>query len=417
LRLMLAHKAGEPLPWPERTEPLDFAAAERAEGVYTFDEGARSMTVVSRPAGAWIEIGRERYLLRSQSDTLVIDDRHGFGGYLIPSGKDLMARDGTPITRISDWPGPAPDESPDNLRDFVGEYGWDHNILFLYEKAGQLHALIEWTEMDPLAAAGTDTFNFPEDGGLYHGEKVVFERDSAGRVQAALAAGVRFEKRRGPETGETYTIEPVRSLEELRPEALAASPPPEEGDFLETDLVELQSLEPGIRYDIRYASTNNFMQAVFYQSAHAFMQRPAAEAVARVHQKLAEHGYGLLVHDAYRPWFVTKMFWDATPEAQKDFVANPANGSRHNRGAAVDLTLYDLKTGEPVEMPSGYDEFSERSYTEYIGGTSAQRWRRELLRSLMEAEGFGIYQYEWWHFDHNDWQRYPILNKTFEELD
>ncbi len=83
----------------------------------------------------------------------------------------------------------------------------------------------------------------------------------------------------------------------------------------------------------------------------------------------------------------------------------------------MDLTLFDLKTGEPIEMPSGYDEFSERSYAEYVGGTSEQRWRRELLRGLMESEGFDVYQYEWWHFDHKDWRRYPILNKTFEELD
>ncbi|MGH7539766.1 MAG: M15 family metallopeptidase, partial [Gemmatimonadota bacterium] len=185
---------------------------------------------------------------------------------------------------------------------------------------------------------------------------------------------------------------------------------------LEPDLVELSSLEPGIRYDIRYAGTNNFMQAAFYREPHAYLQRPAADAVARAHRALAAHGYGLLIHDAYRPWFVTKMFWDATPQEHKRFVADPSEGSRHNRGAAVDLTLYELATGEPVEMVGGYDEFSERSYPDYIGATALQRWHRELLRTVMEAEGFRVYEYEWWHFDFEDSARYPILNQTFDEL-
>lgn len=416
LRLMLAHRDGAPLPRHRPTAALDAEQAERVEGIYDFPDGSQSLTIVGRPDEAWIEIGRERYLLRAHGDTLVIDDRHGYGGFLIPSGNDLMARDGTLLKRTGNWPGPEPDAASPTLRQYVGEYGWDHNVLFVYEKSGLLHALIEWTEMNPLAPAGVDTFDFPADGGLYHGEQVRFERNDEGQVVAAVAAGIRFDRRHGPAEGETYTIDPVRPVEALRAEALAANPPSESGDFRDPDLVELTEIEPGIRYDIRYAGTNNFMEAVFYESEHAFLQRPAAEAVARVHQKLASYGYGLLIHDAYRPWFVTKMFWDATPEEQKDFVANPANGSRHNRGAAVDLTLYDLATGAPVEMPSGYDEFSERSYADYVGGTAAQRWRRELLRELMESEGFTVYQYEWWHFDHADWRAYPILNETFEEL-
>ena len=136
----------------------------------------------------------------------------------------------------------------------------------------------------------------------------------------------------------------------------------------------------------------------------------------RAHQWLGELGYGLLIHDGYRPWYVTKMFWDATPEDLKVFVADPENGSRHNRGAAVDLTLYDLESGEPILMPGGYDEFSPRSFPDYPGGTSRQRWHRELLREAMEAQGFAVYEAEWWHFDHGDWRSYRIGNERFEEL-
>jgi D-alanyl-D-alanine dipeptidase len=124
----------------------------------------------------------------------------------------------------------------------------------------------------------------------------------------------------------------------------------------------------------------------------------------------------LTVHDAYRPWYVTKIFWDATPADKKWLVANPASGSKHNRGCAVDLTLYDMRTGRTVEMVSTYDESTERAYAEYPGGTSLQRWHRSLLRSVMEAEGFTANLQEWWHFDYKDWRQYPIMNVRFDQI-
>jgi D-alanyl-D-alanine dipeptidase len=123
-----------------------------------------------------------------------------------------------------------------------------------------------------------------------------------------------------------------------------------------------------------------------------------------------------MIYDAYRPWYVTKIFWDATPEDKKIFVANPAQGSRHNRGAAVDLTLYNLNTRRPVQVVGGYDEMSSRSNVNYFGGTSLQRWHRDLLRDAMEEQGFTVYLHEWWHFDYKDWKMYPIMNLTFEQI-
>lgn len=148
-------------------------------------------------------------------------------------------------------------------------------------------------------------------------------------------------------------------------------PPVEIGDFLPSDLVDLTAVDPRMKLDIVYATTNNFMNEAVYNLPKAFMQRPAAEALKRVHDKLIAQGFGLLIYDGYRPWFVTKMFWDATPEIHKDLVADPAKGSRHNRGCAVDLTLIDLSTGQTVEMPSEYDEFTERAYLHYTGGSDA----------------------------------------------
>jgi D-alanyl-D-alanine dipeptidase len=244
---------------------------------------------------------------------------------------------------------------------------------------------------------------------------VAIARGIAALLLAACVAGGALAK--GPAEAPVFRIDPVRPVAELLPEALAARPPDEQGDFKPTDLVELTSLEPGIKLDIRYAGTRNFLGTPLYSQARAFMQRPAAEAVARVHRALEKQGYGLLIHDAYRPWYVTKVFWDATPPDKHDFVADPAQGSRHNRGCAVDLTLFDLETGAAIEMPSLYDEMSERAYPNYAGGTKAQTARRELLRHAMEAEGFAVFEFEWWHFDYKDWKSYRIGNVRFEDIE
>jgi D-alanyl-D-alanine dipeptidase len=212
-------------------------------------------------------------------------------------------------------------------------------------------------------------------------------------------------------------IKPARPLAQLRSEALAATPPEEKGSFRKSDLVELGRLDGAIRLDIRYASSNNFLGTPVYTQFRAFLQRPAAEALLRAMHRLHPYGFGLLIHDGYRPWYVTKIFWDATGPEGKIFVADPAQGSRHNRGCAVDLSLYDLRTDQPVEMTGLYDEMSPRSFPDYPGGTSLQRWRRDLLRWAMESEGFTVFDSEWWHFDYQDWREYAIQNIPFEKLD
>lgn len=219
----------------------------------------------------------------------------------------------------------------------------------------------------------------------------------------------------GGEGGKTFRIKCIRPVEELRKEAAKASPPIA-GGAKKPELVEVAKLDPTIKLDIRYATDNNFMSAAFYSSQRAFLQKPAAEALARAHRKIKKHGFGILIYDAYRPWHVTKMFWDATPPDLKNFVANPKSGSRHNRGTAADVTLYDLKTGKPVDMTSGFDEFSSRAYPDFTGGTSLQRWHRDILIALMKEEGFTVNSCEWWHFDYKGWEQYPVMNVTFEKI-
>jgi len=215
---------------------------------------------------------------------------------------------------------------------------------------------------------------------------------------------------------QSFHVQPLRPISELRADALKARPPVEQGDFLKPDLVELIALDPTFKLDIHYASSNNFLGTPLYEEARAFLQRPAAEALVRVNRKLHQQGYGLLIFDGYRPWYVTKIFWDATPPADHAYVADPAQGSRHNRGCAVDLTVFDLRTGAILPMPSSYDEMSERAHSDYTGGTTQERADRALLRNAMEAEGFTVHPEEWWHFDYKDWKRYPILNVPFSQV-
>jgi CubicO group peptidase (beta-lactamase class C family)/D-alanyl-D-alanine dipeptidase len=412
LRLLLAQKQGKPLPEAETTEALPSGRARSLAGHYGDGEG--SIDLAARDDRLFLTAARGgfRLELRARGSALVADDPLGFGTRIEPREGSIQL-EGARLERAGDR---KPEPAAANWAGLIGEYGWDHNTLFIHERGGRLYALIEWFFLDPLEEVAPDVFKFP-DRGLYVGEKLQFARDQAGRATQVVAANVLFPRRRiDGDDGSTFRITPVRPVSALRPEALAATPPAETGELRKPDLVELSAIEPGIRLDIRYAGTNNFLGTPFYSSARAFLQRPAAEALVRAHRTLQERGYGLLIHDAYRPWHVTKMFWDATPESGRAFVADPAKGSRHNRGCAVDLTLYDLKTGRAAEMVGGYDEFSARSSPDYPGGTSLARWQRDLLRSAMEAAGFAVNEVEWWHFDFRDWPKYPILNLTFEQL-
>jgi D-alanyl-D-alanine dipeptidase len=295
---------------------------------------------------------------------------------------------------IAQQPKPLP--APARFRPLLGEYIHDNQTVIVLESEGKLYALVKGTASAQKREVTPALFS----GNQLTLDNIIYKRRPL-----------------GPEEGANQLkVTPLRPVPDLIKEALAAQPPQETGDFLPTDLVELTKLDPTIKLDIRYATTNNLFGTVFYSQARAFLQRGPAEALVRVNRKLKSLGFGLLVHDGYRPWYVTKVFWDATPDDKKLFVADPSKGSRHNRGAAVDLSLYDLKTGKAIEMVSTYDETTDRAHPEYPGGTSLQRWHRDLLRSAMEAEGFTVYEAEWWHFDYKDWQRYRISNERFEKI-
>ena len=311
-------------------------------------------------------------------------------------------------------PGSKPADIRTNWKAWIGDYGSPKEPRMILERDGHLYLLTQTKEWK-LDEVSPGSFALPISNEA-DAPLVRFSRQPSGGLVLITGKMSLDRLDYGIDAKDVARIKPVRPIEDLNKEAHATSPPIETGHFRKQELVELNPLDPSIHLDIRYATSNDFLGTPVYSQARAFLQRPAADALLRIQQKLKPLGYGLLIHDAYRPWYVTKIFWDATPSNGKIFVADPAQGSRHNRGCAVDLTLYELATGKPVEMPGTYDEMSPRSFPRYPGGTSLQRWHRDLLRRAMESEGFTVYEHEWWHFDYKDWREYPILNIKFEDL-
>ena len=215
---------------------------------------------------------------------------------------------------------------------------------------------------------------------------------------------------------DTFYIIPIKEISELREISKNSNPPILDSLDSHKKLVDLKKLDDEFQLDIRYASTNNFMRSKFYKNERAFFNMSAADRLIEAKNELKELGYGIIIYDAYRPWFVTKMFWEGTPENLKHFVANPENGSSHNKGCAIDIGLYDIETGESIVMISGYDEFTERAYPNYMGGSKKQRDIRDMLIQVMERNDFTVYEYEWWHFNYNGCDS-GIMNYSFEELD
>jgi D-alanyl-D-alanine dipeptidase len=297
----------------------------------------------------------------------------------------------------------SPRHAPDLT--LVGSYGAAEGDALILERGGALYLARTGAPQLRLVAvgrhryrAGTSIVVIAPDGIVVDGR--AFPRhDFGAETEAAIRAVVRHDGAA------------------LRAAALAARPPAEPAIRRAADLVALNGVVPHVRIDTRYATANNFTGQPIYERPGAYLQRPAAQALARVATRLARRGFGLIIYDAYRPWFATKLFWDVVPPDKHAFVADPAKGSRHNRGCAVDLGLYDLRTGAIVAMPSRYDEMSARAAPDFVGGTDAERAHRALLGAAMAREGFTVNDSEWWHFDYRDWAEYPIGTVSFTQLD
>lgn len=316
-----------------------------------------------------------------------------------------------------------PAAAPASLIPMLGEYLMGDKKVIVRENRGRLEVVFNPTfdgtrpdnlEIWPLSFISPMKYTYSFQGTFAN---FIFQNDASGNVVSFMMGNDRYMRNNiEPKNGNTFKVSLDKPIEEYIADALKATPPKQEGTFREPDLVDVTEVLENVRLDIRYAGTNNFLNAPTYSEAKSFFQRPALMAVNEANKIFNKDGYGILIHDTYRPWYVTKVFWDATEGFEREFVANPERGSKHNMGSAIDLTLYDLKTGEVIKMVGTYDEMSDRSYPDYMGGTELERWHRDYLRATIEAQGFKVVSNEWWHYDYKDWREYPILNKTFDEL-
>jgi D-alanyl-D-alanine dipeptidase len=177
-------------------------------------------------------------------------------------------------------------------------------------------------------------------------------------------------------------------------------------------LVDVTRYIPGIRTDVRYATTHNFTQQVLYPHPRVLLRLPAAKALKAVQQQLSTRGLALKIFDAYRPYAITEKMWTIVPDDR--YAADPRKGSGHNRGIAVDLTLIQISSGDTIPMPTGYDDFTEKAHYSYRPADTAVQANRALLRRIMEQQGFAALETEWWHFYLSDYQKYPLLDLGFD---
>ncbi|GAM17877.1 hypothetical protein SAMD00019534_010520, partial [Acytostelium subglobosum LB1] len=373
-----------------------------------------------------------------KNGVMIINDRLSFGQPLEVStsadGKDtavgmferqkelsdnnLFFQPYIPLPEVTKPPEPA----PKFLQALVGHYETKDQLALIFEEDGSLMLCIEWlfiytlNFLEKREADRTVVFKLNRDT-MYNDEKVIFFLDASERPIRLELVGIPFIWTRiGPAPGERQpgvgTIELAQEMLEI---SYTVPCPHPEVPLNEHNLVDLSTISPTIKIDCKYASTDNFLYIQLYKIPKAFLHRKAAESLLQVHKWLHKWGVGLLIYDAYRPWNVTwTMAESVIPEFRGKYVADPNLGSVHNRGGAVDLTLYELDTGAAIPMQGEYDELSIRSHRSFFGGTTRQRWFKKLLTVAMMNFGFRPYENEWWHFDYKD--SFPVLNIPFDKL-
>eukprot|EP01124_Arcella_intermedia_P010157 TRINITY_DN16696_c0_g1_i1.p1 TRINITY_DN16696_c0_g1~~TRINITY_DN16696_c0_g1_i1.p1 ORF type:complete len:804 (-),score=201.72 TRINITY_DN16696_c0_g1_i1:781-3117(-) len=363
---------------------------------------------------------KELKLRYPNGNVLVVDDLIHWGGSIkfndtfdqLIIGNDII---------FTKQPAQIPQDVSEKYKAIIGEYGWDHSLNYITERYGKLWLLLEFFFYQELIETSEDTFTFPPSDTFYMNEKVVMKwNEKRTFITGFEVSGIFFPKRYQDLDENSFLIKLTKPVIPTLQAAKLLEPPKAQTwpPHREPELLDVSSLDPTIKVDLLYASKRNVFGEVFYEVAKkAFLQKPAAEALVRAHQKLSKLGYGIIAYDLYRPWHVSKAFWDVTPEPERIFVANPENGSLHNRGCAADISLYDLSTGEVVDMGSGFDECTPRSFADYQGLTSKQRYFRRLLRKAMEEEGFAVFIWEWWHFDYKDAPHYPVTNIPLDKID
>ncbi len=314
-----------------------------------------------------------------------------------------------------------PKDCPKDLKYILGMYYGNGELFLLRENKGEVELVYRFGQKDytfagsnvyPLVKEHFDSYTINESGPLNHLDAAVrIERSREGYGVSCSVGGNRYSRRFfAGENGKPFRFAVSGDWQELKNAANDAVMPANLGAGQQAQLVNLAQAVPGIKLDLRYAGMDNCFGNVLNDDARAFLDVEAAAALNTVQLNLAQYGYGLLVWEAYRPWSVSKLAYDALPPENKSMLPAPEVGFSHNTGRSVDVSLYSLATGEPVDMISDFDEPSIRQYASFAGGTELERYRRDLLRTQMQLAGFTASDMEWWHFDYGNIKAFAHLN-------
>ncbi|MDZ4699725.1 MAG: serine hydrolase [Rhodothermales bacterium] len=411
--LLRAEQAGAPLPAAPVTRRVHPALRDRFGGHYAGPAGEVTISEMAGELYVCQDIRRTRLRQSITGDSLWTDDRHAHGSIvsLLPNGALQLA--GDTYTR-RDPPRPVLHNA--DLVSYVGVYKNDVHDLFILEREGQLFTLLDWIRYFPLAPDDAASFTFPDEG-MFGGETVSFVRDAAGKVVAVTLANMTFERAPDPVYPIAATPLPVpQSLDRLIQEARTASPPVDAANMKPPELVDIAIVDPLLNLDIRYAHNDNILGQAIYEEPRALLQKPVSDALFRVQAAVRRDGYGLIIFDAYQPWHLSRVLWQAAPDSLKHFFAEPSVGSSQNRACAVALNLYDLDSGSPMAMPTEVGALTPEASASYPITDNQLRWNRDFLRTVMEAEGFAVHPYTWWMFEHTGCAGYPILNESFSSI-
>jgi D-alanyl-D-alanine dipeptidase len=333
-------------------------------------------------------------------------------------------------TGLSSVEAAIPADAPKDIKYILGFYYGNGENILIRENKGRLELLYRFSMQDkcfdlaniyPLSKNHFDSYLMVEAGPMSNTEVgVKFERDPDGYGITCRVGGNRYTRYYfGQETGENaklFRFPPVDNWEELRKQANEAVMPAALATGEAVTLVDVATI-PNVKIENVYAGVDNIFGAPLYTVNKLYLGSKAVEALTKVQERLASKGYGLVVWDAYRPWAVSKLAHLALPADKKYMLEDPElKGNKHNTGNAVDLSLYDLETGEAIEMSSGFDEPSMRQYASYPGGTERQRYLRTMLRETMEEFGFTGIEMEWWHFEYDAQTAYAHQNIPLENL-
>lgn len=321
------------------------------------------------------------------------------------------------------WAAPAfePKDCPKDLKYILGMYYGNGEMFLLRENNGEVELIYRFGQNDytfagsnvyPLYKEHFDSYTINESGPLNHLDAAVrIERSREGYGVSCSVGGNRYSRRFfAGENGRPFRFAPVSDWQALKTAADAAVMPAQLGAGQQAQLVDLAQAVPGLKFDLRYVQADNCFGQALTDDQRAFLDADAAQALAQAQQYLKPYGYGILVWEAYRPWSVSKLAYDALPADKKSMLPAPEVGFSHNTGRSIDVSLYLLATGENAGMISGFDEPSVRQYASFAGGTTLERYRRDLLRSAMQMAGFTASETEWWHFDYGDIKGFAHLN-------